>query len=177
MVYILVAEGFEEIEVIAPTNILRRAKIDVTTVGIGSKTVLGSHSIPLVTDITDAEFDFSDALMLVLPGGNTGVENLNKSTVVHDAIDYCMQKGLFIAAICAAPVILAKKGLLKGKTVTAYPSVIKELEGAIICDEPVVRDGNVITGKSAGTAPEFAFELIKVLSTLEEADQVRSDLG
>jgi len=176
MVYMFVAPGFEEMEVIAPINILRRAKIDITTVGIGQKTIKGAHGIPLVTDIIDTEFKISDITMVILPGGKIGVENLKASTVVNDAIDYCASNDIFIAAICAAPVILAEKGLFKGKHVTAYPKTLDGLTDATLSDKQVVRDGNIITGKSAGAAPEFAFELVKILTTTKEADQVKEDM-
>ena len=177
MVYIFIAEGFEEMEAIAPINILRRAKIEITTVGVGGLTVNGSHGIPLVADITDEELgNYSDIDMVVLPGGEQGVKNMEASQKVNEVIDYCAANDKFIAAICAAPGLLARKGLLTGKKATAFPGVEKELTDAEVCDENVVRDDKIITGKSAGVAPQFSFELVNALLSSEDMDQVKEDL-
>ena len=117
MIYVFLANGFEEVEALAPVDMLRRAKLDVTTVGVTGKTVTGSHGIPLTADITAEELNIgADMEMIVLPGGMPGTLNEEASPAVQAAINYCTANDRWIGAICAAPSILGHKGLLKGKT-------------------------------------------------------------
>lgn len=107
MVYICLADGFEEIEALAPLDLLRRAGVEVYTVGIGTQTVTGAHGVQICADLTEEQIVFSSALeMLILPGGGDGTEHLNASKTVQELIDYAMERGIYIAAICAAPTIL-----------------------------------------------------------------------
>ena len=178
MVYVFLAEGFEELEALAPVDILRRGGIEVKTVGVGSKTVVGSHGIPVTCDITDSEASKSDKLSaVILPGGMPGTLNLEKSKIVSDFIDYAAEKELIIAAICAAPLILGHKGLLKGKSATCFNGFEKELIGADVKDDPVVRDGNIITSWGAGAAYEFAFWLLYAISgDKEKTESLRKSM-
>lgn len=155
MIYVFLADGFEEIEALAPVDILRRAEIEVKTVGVTGKTVIGSHNIPVTADIeiTEAVTDGLEAI--ILPGGIPGTPNLEKSSVVQKFIDYCADNNKYICAICAAPSILGHKGLLKGKKATAYPSFQSELDGALVQSQSVVCDGNIITAKGAGVSLKF----------------------
>ncbi len=171
MVYIFLAEGFEEIEALAQIDLLRRAGIDVQSVGVSGKNVKGAHGIEVLCDKT-FEGDFSDGDMYILPGGMPGVENLYKSDKLKEIICDADRNGKYIAAICAAPIILGRLGLLKGKMSTCYPGFEDELTDAQHFDIPVVVSGNIITSKAAGTAIDFAAELIEVLKDAESADAV-----
>lgn len=178
MVYVFLAEGFEELEALAPVDILRRGGIEVKTVGVGSKTVCGSHSVPVTCDITEQEAVKSDELSaVILPGGMPGTLNLEKSKTVNDFIDFANEKSLIIAAICAAPSILGHKGILKGKAATCFNGFEKELIGADVKSEPVVCDGNIITSWGAGAAYEFAFTLLYAISgDKEKTDNLRKSM-
>ena len=175
MVYIFFAHGFEEIEAITPLDILRRAEIDVHAVGIGSKTVTGSHGLTVHCDMLDKQATSAKGLeMIVLPGG-PGVAALEKSPVVDAYIEHALKRELWIGAICAAPSILGGKGLLDGKKVTCHPTVADKLgEGAICTGEPVEVDGKLVTSRGAGTALEFALKLVECLKGKEKADEVRA---
>ena len=164
MIYVFLADGFEECEALVSVDILRRGGFEVKTVGIGGKTVTGSHKIPVVCDITEEETKADGLQMIILPGGMPGTLNLEKSGCVQRFIDYAAENGLFIGAICAAPLILGRKGLLKGKKATCFPGFEKELLGAEFSDEPVITDGNITTACGAGAAFDFGFRLLSELS-------------
>ena len=133
MIYVFLANGFEEVEALAPVDMLRRAKLDVTTVGVTGKIVTGSHRIPVTADITAEELQIgADMEMIVLPGGMPGTLNEEASETIQAAIDYCAKNDRWIGAICAAPSILGHKGLLQGKTATCYTGFEKDLLGAEI---------------------------------------------
>lgn len=177
MVYCFLADGFEEMEAIAPIDILRRADISVTTVGVTGKTVNGRHGIDVTADISIDELD-DDAVIeaVILPGGLPGAENLENSPEVQRMIDKALDFGAYICAICAAPQILGHKGLLDGKCAIAYPGFEKELKGAVISDEFVVTDGNFITAKGAGVALEFGLEIVSVLKGKALSDNIRASI-
>ncbi|MBE6593356.1 MAG: DJ-1/PfpI family protein, partial [Ruminococcaceae bacterium] len=149
MVYMFLAEGFEEIEALCPLDLMRRAGIAVTTVGVGGEYITGAHAITVRADISADEFDahsFKNKTdMIFLPGGMPGTLNLEASEVVCDAIRSAYEESKYIAAICAAPSILGKMGLLIGKNAICYPGFEGYLEGATISDERVVLDGNILT--------------------------------
>lgn len=175
MVYVFLAEGFEEVEALTPVDYLRRAGIEVTTVGVGGKTVTGARKIPVVCDITQDKFNPDTAPeAVILPGGIPGVPNLLKSDVVADALDKTQQNGGLLAAICAAPTVLAAYGYLEGKNAVCYPGMENELCGAHYRKERVVRDGMVLTAEAAGSAELFAFELIRILRGDDAAEKVRA---
>lgn len=175
MVYVFLANGFEETEAIAPIDMLRRAGKEVITVGVTGKIVTGSHGIPVTADITEDELtDFSAAEMIVLPGGMPGTLNEEASAVVQSAIDYCTDNSIPVGAICAAPSILGHKGLLEGKTAVCYTGFEKDLKGAVIGTAGVVTDGLITTARGAGVAVEFGLELVKVLCGQAESDRLRS---
>jgi len=178
MVYIFFADGFEEIEALAPVDILRRAGLTVSMVGVTGKVVTGSHQIPVTMDTEISEVDMQHAQAIILPGGTAGTENLEKSAAVQAAIDHCMQNDKLVAAICAAPSVLAHKGLLSGKTATAYPSFQKHLleGGATVPEDFVCHDGNIITARGMGVAGEFSFEIVKTLVSAEMAEKVREEI-
>lgn len=179
MVYLFLADGFEEVEVIAPVDILRRAGIDVKIVAVksatadaGGKNKKGAHGVTITADLEEdgigENFD-----MIVLPGG-PGTHNLEKSTAVQKTIDNAVAQGALIGAICAAPSILGHKGLLRGKKAVCYPGYEKELEGAKVMSSQVCEDGQIITGNGPGAA--FAFGLLLVRRLGGDADTVKSGM-
>ena len=170
MVYVFLADGFEEMEALSPVDVLRRAGIDVKTVGIGSDFIMGTHNIPVKADISIGEIKLDNSLeMIVLPGGMPGAENLENSPEVQEALDYCVENKKYIAAICAAPMILGHKGLLEGKKAICFPGFEKDLIGAEISANSVEADGRFITAKSAGYALDFALKLVEVLTSEKKA--------
>ena len=176
MVYVFLADGFEEIEFIAPVDIMRRAEIEVCTVGIGKKTVTSSHGIRIESDLIDSELTNEDFDMIVLPGGMPGASNLDKSETVDRYIHMAIEKGKFIAAICAAPFVIGKRDVLSGKNAVCFPGYESELKGANVLDKPVVKDGKIITAKGPGVSLEFGFELVRCLKDLETSKNIRKSM-
>lgn len=177
MIYVFLAEGFEEVEALTPVDVLRRCGLEVKTVGIGSQIIKGSHGISVVTDTDDAEISMGDDLqMIVLPGGMPGTLNLEKNPVVQEAIDHCVENNIYIAAICAAPSILGHKGTLAGKKATCFPGFEDQLQGAGYTADLVTVDGRIITAKGAGAAMKFALKLAEILCGKERADKLEDSL-
>lgn len=177
MIYVFLADGFEETEAIAPIDLLRRAEKEVVTVGIKNDDVRSSHGIPVLCDATDLQVELDERLeMIVLPGGMPGTLNLEANPVVQSAIDYCAEKNLPIGAICAAPSILGKRGVLKGKSATCFPGFEKYLDGASVSEEKVVTDGNITTAAGAGVAVEFGLRLVEVLCGKERSEAIRRSI-
>lgn len=176
MVYIFFADGFEEIEAFAAADVLRRADLEVVTVGIGGKNITGAHGITVVTDIEDKEITTDKISAVVLPGGMPGTLNLEKSPIVRTCIDYCISNALYIGAICAAPSILGHMGYLNGKKAICFPGFEEQLTGAEIVDAPAVADGKIITGKGPGAAVDFALELVKKLKSENLADSIKQSM-
>lgn len=163
MIYVLLANGFEEIEALAPVDVLRRAGHTVKTVAIGENPVVGSHGITVVADISLADATETPR-MLVLPGGMPGAKNLDECPAVDELIDRTIAGGGRIAAICAAPMILGKRGLLRGKNATCFPGFEEHLTGAgVFLDVPVVTDGRFTTANGMPSALAFANELASLL--------------
>ena len=173
MIYLFLANGFEEVEALAPLDLLRRAGLEVTTVGIGGDTVRGAHGITVLADIPDTMYADSSPDMVILPGGMPGAKNLDASRTVDAALRAAAGKEAFIAAICAAPMVLGRRSLLLGKCATCYPGFEEELKGATVVDTPVVRDGNIITAASMGVAVEFGLALVAALKGDAAADKLR----
>ncbi|MBQ9897993.1 MAG: DJ-1/PfpI family protein [Ruminococcus sp.] len=173
MIYVFLANGFEETEAVAPIDLLRRSGKKVVTVGVGDNVIVGSHGLPIVADTIAQEAQLTDELeAIVLPGGMPGTLNLEKSQYVQEAIDFCVRNGKVIGAICAAPSILGHKGLLKGRTAVCYSGFETQLEGANIGDTPVAEDGSFITARGAGAAVDFGLKLVeKLVSKAESAKQ------
>ncbi len=164
MIYLFLADGFEECEALVPLDILRRGKIKVQTVGISSKNITGAHGITVIADILEKDAVFDNLKGIILPGGMPGTVNLENSATVNEFIDFANKNNLLIAAICAAPSILGHKGLLKNKKATCFTGFEKDLIGANVVDAPLVKDGNVITAFGAGAAFPFGFEILKALT-------------
>ena len=174
MVYILLAPGFEEAEALVPADLLRRAGIETALVSLEGNSVTGSHQITVKADLELSQADLSRASMLMLPGGGRGVENLGKSSAVAALVREAAEGGIPLAAICAAPTLLARWGLLEGKQAVCYPGMENQLTGALIRAEAgVVEDGDRITGRAAGSAFDFGLALVRYLAGEEKADEVR----
>lgn len=176
MIPVFLANGFEEIEALATVDILRRAGVEVVTVGVGGKVPVGAHGIAVCADITESELNMSDIQGVVLPGGMPGTTNLEASVVVQQVVRYAVDNGLLTAAICAAPSILGHGGYLNGKKATCYPGFEQELTDAIIVNDGVVVDGNIITASGAGVAVDFALELVRYLVSAEVSDAIRGGI-
>lgn len=179
MVYLFLADGFEEVEALTQVDYLRRAGVYVTTVGVCGEYATGTRGITVKADaLLEDVCVGSDTQMVILPGGLGGVGNMEKSKKVLDMIKQVYEGGGYVAAICAAPTILAKMGMLDGKSCICYPDMTDILaeHGGKVVDAPVVKDGKIITSKSAGTAEQFSFALIEALCTKESAEKVRHDI-
>lgn len=176
MVYVLLGDGFEELEAIAPVDLLRRAGINVKTVGVGSCAPSGTHQVLLSVDMKEEQVDFSRMEALVLIGGQPATTHLDESLWVQTAIAYAVEHQIPIGAICAAPSILGHAGVLRGLRAACYPGYEQELVGAMITDQPVVTDGLVTTARGAGVAIEFALELVARLASPETAQQIRKGI-
>lgn len=178
MVYMFLAEGFEEVEALCPLDLLRRAGVKIMTVGVGGKVIRGSHGIEVIADITTFEAEKllskNPADMVILPGGMPGTLNLQADKTVGSFIDHAEKNGKYLAAICAAPLILGELGLLDGKEAICYPGFEDKLIGAKISDKSVAVDGRYITGKGMGVALEFGLDLVSVLVSEEKAAELRS---
>ena len=174
MVYILLAPGFEEAEALVPVDMLRRANIETATVSITGEPVPGSHGVTVTANITLDRVDLSRADMIVLPGGGPGYKNLGKEPRVEELVRKAAEKGLWLAAICAAPTLLGRWGLLEGKNAVCYPGMEEGLTGAQPrMDQGFVVDGKIITGRAAGSAFDFGLALVEALAGKEESDKVR----
>ena len=176
MLYMFLADGFEEVEAIATLDVIRRAKIDIETVGVGSKNITGAHGVTVRCDIDTDEATFTGLDGVILPGGMPGTKNLLADNHVNKAIDYCYSQGKLVSAICAAPMILGVKGLLKGKEATCFPGFEGDLEGAIISEKYYVTDGNIITARGMGSAINFGLEIVKYFKDEATANELKATL-
>ena len=176
MVYVMLGTGFEEIEALAPVDLLRRAGVDVMTVGINGKTVYGGHNIGVEADILIDEMDLTEMEMIVLPGGLGGVASIRASAETLNAVRFAYENGCYVAAICAGPTVLADLGITDGKNATCYPGQKGNMGSAVLEDVAAVRDGKIITGASAGCAVEFALALIEALKGSQTAQVIRNQI-
>ena len=177
MIYVFLANGFEEVEALTPVDLLRRAEKEVQTVGVTGRTVTGSHGIKVECDITAGEIVLGNDLeMIVLPGGMPGTLNLERSEIVQTALDFCYDRKILIGAICAAPSILGHKGLLEGREAIAYPGFETQLTGAKISASSVVQDEFIITAKGAGVAVPFGLKLVEVLCGADRAEKISASI-
>ena len=172
MIAVILADGFEEIEALTPVDMLRRAGLDVKTVGLNAKIAIGSHKIPVICDLQPSEVELDKVSLVIFPGGMPGSLGLDASPFTDKVIAAVNENGGRIAAICAAPLVLGRRGLLDGKRATCYPGFEKELKGAIITDAGVVTDGNITTARGMGVALEFSKELITLICGKEESDSL-----
>lgn len=177
MIYVFLANGFEEIEALTVVDYLRRAELNVCTVGIGGKIITGSHNIPVFCDLDESEVS-PDASVdaIVLPGGMPGTLNLESNKTVSEFIDYCFNNDKYICAICAAPSILGHKGLLSGYTACCFPGFEDELSGAEVSDNYVCIDRKIITAKGMGSAISFSHAITEQLIDKFTADRIKASL-
>ncbi|MBQ6023874.1 MAG: DJ-1/PfpI family protein [Clostridia bacterium] len=172
MVYLFLADGFEETEALAPLDCIRRAGISILTVGVGEQFVTSSKRITVKADITDQEIDLTQCDGVILPGGMPGTENLYASETVRSAVAFCAENNKMVAAICAAPSILGRMGLLDGKRAVCFPGFEQKLGQFIPSEKAVETDGIFITAKGAGCVFPFAHSIISYLKNKESADTV-----
>lgn len=173
MVYVFLAQGFEEIEALTVVDLGRRAGLDVQTVSITrDRTVTGARGIPVVTDTVLGKIDWDAADMLVLPGGMPGTKNLEACDELMTHVDKMSQNNRNVSAICAAPTILGHRGILNGRRACCYPGLEGQLSGASVCADTVSTDGNIITSRGLGTAIDFALAIITKLVSKEKADEI-----
>ncbi len=173
MIYMFLAEGFEEVEALAPLDLMRRAGLSVTTVGVGGRQITGAHGITVSADLSEGDYADPSPDMIFLPGGMPGTLNLAASRTVLDAIRAADEQGGYLAAICAAPSILGDMGLLKGRRATCYPGFEDRLRGAIPAEEPVVLDGKILTAKGMGVAVEMGLAIVSLLCGEDQAQALR----
>ena len=180
-VYILMADGFEEIEGITVVDLLRRARIDIKMVSItDTLKVVTSHNIEIKADIllsdiiNEGEQEMAD--MLVLPGGMKGTNNLKASAEVDSLIRKYQVAGKYLAAVCAAPTVYGEKGLLEGKKATCYPGLEDGLVGAVKMKDNVVVDGQFITSRGFGTSIDFGLKMIELLISAEKAQEIGTQI-
>lgn len=177
MVYLYLAQGFEEIEALTTVDFLRRCDIDVVTVGVGSQDITGAHDITVLADTIDIMADFNDDLQaVILPGGMPGTLNLKNNDFVIKMLKTAYEKEIVIGAICAAPSVLGSLGILDGKKATCFPGFENELGKAEFVNDFVVTDGNIVTAKGAGCTIDFAYAIAKSLSLGEKAQQVKKSI-
>ena len=177
MFYLFLADGFEDVEALAPLDVMRRAGIHVEVLGIGNNVIKSSHNVNFVCDRSCAGLVFDESLDgVILPGGMPGTKNLENNIAVKGAVDYCYKNDKLICAICAAPSILGHMGILKGRKAVCYPGFEDELNGAEISGEPVVRDGNIITAKGMGVAVDFGLEIISAFLGEDTAKRIAKQI-
>jgi 4-methyl-5(b-hydroxyethyl)-thiazole monophosphate biosynthesis len=163
-IFVHLAQGFEEIEAVTIIDVLRRSGMDVITISVSDDLlVTGSHNISVKADMLFKHADYRQAEMIVLPGGMPGARNLSGHEGLNAQIRKFFDEGRLIGAICAAPMVLGKLGILKGKKVVCYPGFEEYLSGAIVRQDPVMVDGNIVTGRGPGVAMHFAYEIVRLL--------------
>ena len=176
-VYIFLADGFEDIEGLTVVDLMRRAQIDIKTVSIKDiRDITTSHGIHMQTDLVFKETDFSDADMLVIPGGMPGTKYLGEYQPLCDLLTDFYKQGKKVAAICAAPSVLGDLGLLKGKKATCYPGCEERLTGASTTTDQVVTDGHITTSRGMGTAIPFALELVTRMCGKEKSEALSKSI-
>ncbi len=177
MVVVLLAHGFEELEALTPVDILRRSDIDIRTVSITEdKAVTGTHGIQVTADLSADEVPLDEIEMLVLPGGMPGVKNLDASPVTHRFADAVLNNGGHLAAICAAPSIFGRHGMLTNISATCFPGFEDQLFGANVVDADIVTDGIFTTARDYKAASKFSEELIRVLGEMNSAEHAESPI-
>ena len=177
MVYVLLGTGFEEMEALTPVDLLRRAGIEVQTVGINGKTVYGSHRIGVEADILLDEMDLTAMEMMVVPGGLGGVRSIRESEKAMQAIRFAWENEKYVAAICAGPTVLADLGITDGRPATCYPGCESGMGSAVLeKNKAFVADGKLVTGTSAGCAVKFSLALVAAMGGFDAARKVNDQI-
>lgn len=174
MIYMFLANGFEEVEALCPLDLIRRAGLDIKTVGVGGSHITGSHGITVEADMTVEQWNDAAPTAVILPGGMPGTTNLDACTTVHAALDAANATGALVAAICAAPMILGKRGDLRGKEAICFPGFEQHLDGATISSKKVARDGHFITAAGMGVALEFGLAIVAYFCGEEKAAELKA---
>ena len=176
-VFIFLATGFEETEAVATIDILLRGGIEALTVSVtGNNLVEGAHGISVQADKLFEEIDFNEGIMLVLPGGMPGASNLNAHNGLKKHILEYIENGKYVAAICAAPLVLGELGILKGKKATCYPGYESHLREAILCNKGLIQDGKIITAKGPGFVFDFGLKIVAELQGQAKSEEVAEGL-
>ena len=177
MVYMLLGTGFEEMEAVAPLDILRRAGVNVMSVGLNGKVIYGSQNIGVAADITIDEMDLTNMEMIILPGGLGGVTSVRASEAAMNALKFAWDNDKYVAAICAGPTVLADLGITAGMNATCYPGCEGGMGSAIVAENAAtVRDGNLITGTAPGCSVKFGLALVEALKGKDAAAEVEAQL-
>lgn len=177
MIYVFLANGFEEIEGLTVVDFLRRAELEVLTVGVSGKPITGAHNIPVFCDLDESEVTLCDEIdAVVLPGGMPGTLNLEKSDTVKETIKYCADNSKYVCAICAAPSILGHMGLLENKKACCFPGFEDELSGAKVSFDYVCCDSKFITARGMGAAIDFSEKITEVLTDKNKAKKIKQSL-
>ncbi len=176
-VYVFLADGFETVEALAPVDVMRRAGLNVVTVSImGCKNVISAQNVTVVADEVYENIDFTDADALVLPGGGVGTDNLSAHEPLRALLVDAYSQGLLVAAICAAPMVFGRIGILKGKKATCYPGCEGDLFGAEYTAAAVEQDGNIITACGPGASFDFGFAIVKNFCGADVVETLRSQM-
>ena len=176
-IFVFLADGFEEIEALAPVDILRRAGLYVKTVSVmDEQVVAGAHGVPVLADVMFDEVNAEDAEMILLPGGLPGATNLDAHQGLSQMILDFAKEEKPLAAICAAPLVFGNRGLLEGKKATCYPGFETYLKGAQYTAALVEKDGNFITGKGPGAAMEFAFAIVEKYCGMDKVNELKQGM-
>lgn len=176
-IYLHLAEGFEEIEAVTIVDVFRRAGLNLITVSVTENLmVTGSHKITVKADILFKDADYELAQMIILPGGMPGAKNLSEHQGLNHQILNFYKEGKLLGAICAAPMVFGKLGILKGKNVVCYPGFESYLEGASVKQVPVVQDGKIITGRGPGVALQFSLEVVRALKDEATASRLKESM-
>jgi len=173
---LFLATGFEDIEVASIIDTLSRGGVEVVIAGLQAGAIEGKYGIKVAPDITIDEIEVEKCDAVILPGGYPGYANLGRDRRVLDSVKKAFEIGIFVAAICGAPSVLAKAGVLKGKKATIYPGMEAELTGAKPSNERVVDDGTVVTSQGPGTAIEFGVKLVEILAGEKKAHELKEEL-
>lgn len=174
MIYMFLANGFEEVEALCPLDLIRRAGLDIKTVGVGGSRITGAHGITVEADMTAEELVDEKPTAVILPGGMPGTTNLDASAAVHKALDDANREKAPVAAICAAPMILGKRGDLRGKEAICFPGFEEYLEGATVSTTKVACDGRYITAAGMGVALDFGLAIVAYFCGEEKAAALKA---
>ena len=176
MIYIFLANGFEDIEALTPLDVLRRAGLDVKLVSIDSELeVKSSHGVSVLADATLNSIDLSDSEAMIIPGGMPGASNLRDNLMLRKALQIQNAAGRLICAICAGPIVLSA-GVLKARKATCYPGFEEQLPEAVHSTALVEEDGNIITGRGPGAAMDFAFAILQRFVSCDIVKKMRQEM-
>lgn len=176
MIYLFLADGFEETEAIATLDVIRRGEISIKTVGVNGPAVTGCHGVTVKADILMENVTLDNLEGIILPGGMPGTLHLEKDDKLAEIIDHCVKNNLLIAAICAAPSILGKRGLLDGKEATCFPGFEEFLKGAVLSEKKCVESGQFITAKAMGAAVDFGLAIVSRIKSPGLAEQIKRSI-